>query len=68
MIFSIVLYGLETWSATLVTVGEEHIIRLLENMLPRKNIGPNTKELVGTGGNSTIQSFMMCCSQQTLFG
>lgn len=41
MIFPVVLNGLETWSATLVTVGEEHIMRLLENMLPWKNIGPN---------------------------
>jgi len=68
IIFPVVLYGLETWSATLVTVGEEYIMRLLESMLLRKNIGPNMEEVAGTGGNCTIQSFMMCCSHQTLFG
>jgi hypothetical protein len=49
-------------------VGEEHTMRLLENMLPRKNIGPNMGEVAGTRGNCTIQSFMMCCSHQILFG
>jgi hypothetical protein len=68
MIFPVGLYGFETWSATLVRVGEEHIMRLLENMLPRKNLGPNMEEGAGTGGNCTVQSFMMCCSHQILFG
>jgi len=66
--FFLLFYTGWKWSATLVTVGEEHIMRLLENMLPRKNIGPNMEEVAGTGGNCTIQSFMMCCSHQILFG
>jgi hypothetical protein len=54
MIFPVVLYGLETWSVTLATLMEEHMLRLPENMLLGKIFGPKMEEVTGTGGNCII--------------
>jgi hypothetical protein len=41
VILSVVLYGCETWS---VTLGEEHILRVLENRVLWGTVGPKRDE------------------------
>jgi hypothetical protein len=44
IILSVVLYGCETWSLTL---REEHRLRVFENMVLRKIVGPKRYEVTG---------------------
>jgi hypothetical protein len=44
VILAVVLYGCETWSLTL---GEEHILRVFENSILRRILGPKRDEVTG---------------------
>jgi hypothetical protein len=44
IILPVVLYGLETWSLTL---GEEHRLRVFENRVLRRILGPKRDEVTG---------------------
>jgi len=44
IIFLVVLYGCETW---LLTLREEHRLRVFENKLLRRIFGPKMDEVIG---------------------
>jgi hypothetical protein len=44
VIFSVVLYGCETWPLTLK---EEHRLRVFENRVPRRTVGPKKDYVTG---------------------
>ena len=46
----VVLYGFETWS---VTLREEHSLRVFENRVLRKILGPKKFEVTGGVGKTT---------------
>jgi hypothetical protein len=58
MILPVVLYWCETWS---VTLKEEHRLRVFENRVLRRIVGPKRNEV---GGNCTMRSFITCTLHQ----
>jgi hypothetical protein len=44
IIFSTVLYGPQTWS---LTVSEDHTLRVFEDRVLRRTLGPNGDEVTG---------------------
>lgn len=52
----VVLHVCATWSLTL---GEEHRLRVLKNMMLRKLLRPNKEEVTDNGKNCIIRSFMI---------
>ena len=53
IIFPVVLYGCETWSLIL---REERKLRVFENMVLRRIIGPRRDEVTGNGGDCITRS------------
>jgi len=60
----VVLYGCETWSLTL---REECRLRLFENMMLRRILGPRMDEVTGEWRNYIMRSLMICTPHQILF-
>ena len=65
IILSVVLYGCETWSLTL---REECRLRVFENMMLRRILGPRRDEVTGEWRNYKMRSLMICTPHQILFG
>jgi len=53
IILPVVLYGCETWSLTL---REERKLRVFENLVLRRILGPRRDEVMGNGGDSITRS------------
>jgi len=47
IILHVVLYGCETWSLMLLTLRNEHRLRVFENKMLRRLFGPKREEVVG---------------------
>ena len=56
IILPVVLFGYQTW---FLTVREQHRLRVL---------GPKRDEVVVTGGDCTMRSFLICIFHQILLG
>ena len=56
IILPVVLYEFETWSQTLT---EERRLRVFENMVLRRILGPKKEEVKGNGGNYIMRTFMI---------
>jgi len=65
IILTVVLYGCETWLLTLI---EEHRLRVFENRLLRRIFGPKRNEVTGCGDNYIMRSLMICTPHPILFG
>jgi hypothetical protein len=65
IILPVVLYGCETWSLTL---REDHRLRVFENRVLRRIIGPKRDEVTGNGGSCTVRNFIMCTHPQISLG
>jgi hypothetical protein len=55
IILPVVMYGRETWSLTL---REEHRLRVFENRVLRRMLGPKRDEVTGGWRNCTVRSFI----------
>jgi hypothetical protein len=64
IILPVILYGCETWSLTL---RDEHRLRVFENRVLRKVLGPKRYE-VTSGEDYIMKSFMIRTAHQILFG
>ena len=62
---SVVLYGCETWSLTLM---EECRLKVSENTMLRRIFDPKRDEGQGSGGNYITRSSMICAPHPILFG
>jgi hypothetical protein len=60
----VISYGCETWSLTL---REEHRLRVFENRVLKKVLGPKRYE-VTSREDHIMKSFMICSPHQILFG
>jgi hypothetical protein len=49
-------------------VWREHGVRVFENRVLRKILGPKREKVTGTGGHRIERSFMICSLHQILFG
>jgi hypothetical protein len=63
VILPVVLYGCETWSLIL---GVEHGLRVFENRVLRKILGPKRKMVHGE--NCIMMSFIACILRRILLG
>jgi len=61
----VVLYGCETWS---LTMREERRLRVLENGVLRRIVGPKRDEVIKSGENYIMRSLMICTPHPILFG
>jgi hypothetical protein len=61
VILPVVLYGCETWS---ITMTEECRLRVFENRVLRRILGPNENEITGNGEDCIRMSFRFCTSHQ----
>jgi len=61
IILSVVLYGCETWSLAL---REEHILRVSEDRVLRRILGPMRDEVTGSGVKYIMRSLMICTVHQ----
>ena len=59
------MYEFETWSLTL---REERRLRLFENRMLRKILGPKRDEVKGNGEEYIMRSLMICPPHRLLFG
>jgi hypothetical protein len=59
LIFLVVLYGCETWSLAL---REEHQLRMFENRVLRRIIGPKREELMGSWRKLQNEDLHHLCS------
>jgi hypothetical protein len=57
IILPVILYGCETWSLTL---NEEHRLRMFENKVLRRILGPKRDEVTGGWRNCIMRSFVIC--------
>jgi hypothetical protein len=57
IILPVVLYGYETWSLTLK---KERRLRVFENRMLRRILGPKREEVTGNGDNYIMKSWMVC--------
>jgi hypothetical protein len=64
-ISSVVLYGCETWS---LTSREERRLRVLENRLLRRVLGPKRDEVARNGENYIRRSLVLCIPYPILRG
>jgi len=64
IVFSVVLYGSETWSLTL---RDKHKLRVFENRVLRRIFGPKRDEVTGIGENYITRSLMICTPHLILF-
>ena len=60
----VVLYECENFSLTL---REERRLRLLENRVVRRTLGPKRDEKTGNGENYKMRSLMICSSPTTFY-
>jgi len=65
IILPVVLYGCETWSLTL---RQEHRLRVFENRVLRRIIGPKRDEVTGEWRNYIMRSLVICTRHPILFG
>jgi hypothetical protein len=63
IIFTVVLYGCETWSLTL---REERRLSVFESMVLRRIFGPKRDEIT-SGENYIMRSLMICTAHPILF-
>jgi hypothetical protein len=63
IILPVVLYGCETW---LLTLREEHGLRVFKNRVLRRIFEPKRDEV--SGENYVMRSLMICTPHQILFG
>jgi hypothetical protein len=63
IISPVALYGCETWSLTL---REEHRLRVFQNRVLRRKLGPKRGEVTGGWRNCIIKSFIICTLHQML--
>jgi hypothetical protein len=61
----VALYGYGIWS---LTFREERRLRVSENRVLRRIIGPRRKEITGSGENYITRSLMTCTPHTILFG
>ena len=59
------LHGYETWSFTL---REERRLRVLENRVLRRVLGPKRDEAKGSGENYIMRSLVVCAPHPILCG
>jgi len=64
IILPVVWCGCETWSLTL---REDHRLRVFENRVLKITFGPKEDEVIGSGGNYLMRSFMICTAHQISF-
>jgi hypothetical protein len=57
----VVLYGCETW---FLTLREEHRLRVFENMVLRRVLGPKRDEVTGERENCIMRGFLICTLRQ----
>ena len=65
IILPVVVYGCETWSLTL---REERGLRVFENRVLRRIIGPKRDEVTGEWRKLPNESLMICTPHPILFG
>ena len=65
IILPVVLYGCETWSLTL---RQEHRLRVFENRVLRRIIGPKRDKVTGEWRNYIMRSLVICTRHPILFG
>ena len=65
IIFSVVVCGCETWSLTL---REERRLRVFENRVLRRVLGPKRDKVTGNGENYIMRSLLICTPYPILFG
>ena len=65
IILPVVLYGCETWSLTL---REECRLRVFENRVLGRVIGPKRDEVTGNGENHIMRSLVICTPYSILCG
>ena len=65
IILPIVLYGCETWSLTL---REESRLRVFENRVLRRVLGPKRDEVTANGENYIMRSLVICTLYRILCG
>jgi hypothetical protein len=61
IVLPVAAYGCETCSLTL---REEHRLRVLENRMPRRIFGPKRDEVMDSGENCTVGSFIVFTHHQ----
>jgi len=61
---AVFLYGCETWS---LTMREERKLRVFENRVLRRILGPKRDEVTGSGEKYIMNSIMICTAH-TIFG
>jgi len=64
-ILSFVLCGCGTWSLTL---REERRLRMFENRVLRRILGPKRDELTGEWKNYIMRNLMICTAHAIIFG
>ena len=65
IILPVVLYGCETW---LLTLREEHRLRVFENRVLRRIFGPKRDGVTRRGENYIMRTLMICTAHPVLFG
>ena len=65
IILPVILYGCETWSLTL---REQRRLKVFQNRVLRKILGPKRDEITLNGENYIMRSLMICTPHQILFG
>ena len=65
IILPVVLYGCETSSLTL---REERRLRVFENMVLRREVGPRRDRVAGEWRKLKMRSLMICTAHRVLFG
>jgi hypothetical protein len=65
IILPVVLYGCETWS---VTLREERRLRVFENRVLRRIIGPKREEVTGEWRKLHNENFIICTHPQISLG
>jgi hypothetical protein len=65
IILPVVLYGCEAWSLTLK---KEPRLRVFENRVLRRVLGPRRDEITGNGENYIMRSLMICTPYPILCG
>jgi hypothetical protein len=65
MILPVVLYGCEAWSLTL---REERRLKVFQNRVLRRMLGPKRDEVTGNGENYIMRSLIICTPYPILYG
>jgi hypothetical protein len=64
IILTVVFYGCETWS---FTFRDKRRLRVFENRVLRRILGPKRDEVTGGGENYIMRSLMICTPHPILF-